>query len=399
MEAEVRVFCPTLIPSKFGLIFFKILENIEYGKIIVKTPENHVFCFEGEKRGVELSLTINDWKFCQSIFLKGDIGLGEAYSLGYYDIQKISDLIIFGLDNYNSLSRVIQGSIFKILFYRLKHYLKRNTKEGSLKNIHAHYDIGNEFYKIWLDPTMTYSSALFEGDEKLESAQRQKYQRIIDTLKLKAGDRVLEIGCGWGGFMEHATAQGIHVTGVTISQEQFDYAKERLKDRSNLAEVLFKDYRDIEGQYDYIVSIEMFEALGEEYWSTYFKKLRNLLKKGGKALIQSITIKNEDFSSYRKSADFIQHFIFPGGMLPSPNIFQHKARKNGLKVLENFSFGKSYAKTLLCWDKEFVSNIEAVKKIGFDQKFIRLWRFYLHYCSGAFTQGKIDVNQFLLEGE
>lgn len=382
---------------KTAELFFKILSKIKKGTINVKTPSGDYLNFGGKEQGVNTDITIYDWKVCQNIILKGDIGLGESYIEGHWDSQNISNLIRIGVDNYSELESVIKGSILKILFYRIKHLLNKNTRKGSQRNIHAHYDLGNDFYKLWLDKTMTYSSALFNGqDIALEQAQQAKYQRIIDQLGVKPGGHILEIGCGWGGFMEHAAKQGIKVTGVTISKEQYDLAVNRLKPYSNLAMVELKDYRDIDGKYDHIVSIEMFEALGKEYWKTYFDKVHQLLKEFGNAMIQTITIRHKDFKAYSKGTDFIQQYIFPGGMLPSPELFKKVAKSSSLNVTDEIKFGTDYAKTLKKWEENFSSQITQVSNMGYKEEFTRTWKFYLKYCQGGFEAQKIGVSQFTI---
>lgn len=383
--------------SRWGSLFLKMLSKIEYGSISIATPEGDYLNFRGKEEGVHVSLKIIDWKFCEDIFLKGDIGLGESYIAGFWESDNINDLIKFAIDNKGQLERVIRGSVLKILFYRFKHLMNRNSERGSQKNIHAHYDLGNGFYKLWLDKSMTYSSALFDKDGlDLFSAQERKYQNILDQLNLKAGDHILEVGCGWGGFMEFAAQRGVRVTGITISKEQFEYAKKRLEKFEDLANVELMDYRKIKGEYDHIVSIEMFEALGEEYWPTYFGILNSVLKKNGKLIIQSITINDQDFRSYRKGTDFIQQYIFPGGMLPSPNIFCKQAQEKGFHVLGSKEFGLDYAHTLNLWEESFSESLTKVKEMKFDERFIRTWRFYLKYCQGGFEAQKISVYQFYL---
>ena len=371
------------------------MSNIRKGSVTIVTPEEKFLKYTGIEEGEHVSIRINEWKFCEDIFMKGDIGLGESYISGYWDCGNINNLIKFGIENYNELERVIKGSLLKILFFRIKHFLNRNSRKGSLKNVHAHYDIGNEFYQLWLDSSMTYSSAIFNStDEELLSAQENKYERILKKLKLKNGDHILEVGCGWGGFMEYAARNGFKVTGVTISKEQYEFAKKRLSKFGNLAKVKLQDYRDIDGKYNHIVSIEMFEALGEKYWKKYFKMLFSILKPGGKLIIQSITINNNDFFSYRKCSDFIQQYIFPGGMLPSPKIFKDVAVKQGFIYRGDLEFGRDYGITLKRWEENFSSVLSRVKKLGFDDKFIRTWRFYLKYCQGGFEANKISVFQF-----
>jgi len=379
----------------WGVLFLEMMSNIRKGSVTIVTPEEKYLKYTGIEEGEHVSIRINEWKFCEDIFMKGDIGLGESYISGYWDCGNINNLIKFGIENYNELERVIKGSLLKILFFRIKHFLNRNSRKGSLKNVHAHYDIGNEFYQLWLDSSMTYSSAIFNStDEELLSAQENKYERILKKLKLKNGDHILEVGCGWGGFMEYAARNGFKVTGVTISKEQYEFAKKRLSKFGNLAKVKLQDYRDIDGKYNHIVSIEMFEALGEKYWKKYFKMLFSILKPGGKLIIQSITINNNDFFSYRKCSDFIQQYIFPGGMLPSPKIFKDVAVKQGFIYRGDLEFGRDYGITLKRWEENFSSVLSRVKKLGFDDKFIRTWRFYLKYCQGGFEANKISVFQF-----
>lgn len=383
----------------WGDLFLNLFAKIEFGNAELILPLGKSVYFEGSIEGESIQIVINDWKSCESVFMKGDIGLGESYIEGLWDTPDISKVIKFGIQNAKSLEKVIKGSLHKIIFYRIKHLLNRNTKKGSSKNIHAHYDLGNQFYELWLDKTMTYSSALYNGNTNLslQEAQTAKYDNILKELNLMAGDHVLEVGCGWGGFIEHAANKGIKVTGATISKEQYDFAKKRLVDKPELAEVLLRDYRELDGKYDHIVSIEMFEALGESYWKKYFSKLHSLLKTNGKMLIQSITINHKDFKSYRKGTDFIQQYIFPGGMLPSSKIFKATAIKQKLLVNKEIEFGEDYGTTLKEWEINFQDQLNRVKILGFDNRFIRTWKFYLKYCEGGFNAKKIGVSQFVLE--
>ncbi len=381
--------------SKWGNLLIEMISKIKYGNLTIITPKGNYVKFSGEKEGEEVSVKINNWRFCEDLFLKGDIGLGESYISGDWDCKDISKLIKLGIANYEELERVIKGSILKIIFYRIKHFFKRNSKKGSRENIFAHYDIGNDFFKLWLDPSMTYSSAIFENiNDDLLLAQENKYEKILNNLNLRAGDHILEVGCGWGGFMEYAAKKGIRVTGLTISEEQYNFAKQRLKNFENLSEIRLQDYREVSGSYDHIVSIEMFEALGESYWKKFFKILHSVLRPGGKMIIQSITINNRDFYSYRRCSDFIQQYIFPGGMLPSPEIFISTAVKQGFDYLNNIEFGKDYGLTLRKWEENFSHVLNKIKDLGFDEKFIRTWRFYLKYCQGGFESKKISVSQF-----
>jgi cyclopropane-fatty-acyl-phospholipid synthase len=293
---------------------------------------------------------------------------------------------------------VLYGSWTGRLFYRLRHLLRANTRAGARKNIHAHYDLGNAFYRSWLDETMTYSSALFAGcpEATLAQAQSAKYERILSVLGVRSGDTVLEIGCGWGGFAEHAArTRGCHVRGITLSSEQLAYARERIRAAglSGLVELSLTDYRDIGGRYDHVVSIEMFEAVGERYWPDYFGAVRARLKPGGRALVQTITIADELFEQYRRGTDFIQQYVFPGGMLPSLSALRAQAGQAGLAVGECMAFGKDYAETLKRWRQRYLCVAAALRPLGFDARFERLWQFYLAYCEAGFRAGSTDVVQ------
>jgi cyclopropane-fatty-acyl-phospholipid synthase len=296
----------------------------------------------------------------------------------------------------------VYGTWWGRLLYRVRHLMNRNSREGSRKNIHAHYDLGNEFYRLWLDPSMAYSSAWFEGDPSrpLTEAQEAKVRRALRECGLRPGDRLLEIGCGWGGLAEVATTEfDAHVTGVTLSTEQLDYAQDRLAalERSQQADLRLQDYRDIDdGPFDAICSIEMFEAVGREYWDGYFATLARQLKPGGRACIQSITIRDDLFDRYVRGTDFIQQYIFPGGLLPSPSEFRAHARKAGLEVVNELAFGADYAETLRRWRERFLAEDTRVRKLGFDTRFMRIWEFYLAYCEAAFAMGNTDVIQFTL---
>jgi len=294
--------------------------------------------------------------------------------------------------NEKAVDRMISGSKSFQFMSRLSYLMRRNTIDGSKKNIHAHYDLGNDFYSLWLDKTMTYSSAIYKDQgESLERAQLNKYDRLIERFETNSPS-VLEIGCGWGGFAERCADKlsDANISGVTISDEQFNYSSDRLNQR---ARILKQDYRLLQGKYDHLVSIEMFEAVGEEYWSTYFRKMKSLMKDKATALIQTITIADDKFESYRKGSDVIRSLIFPGGMLPSPKIFERTANHDGLVMTDKFEFGLDYARTLEIWLDNFDSQYVAIKKMGYDEGFIRLWRFYLASCIAGFKTGRINVMQ------
>lgn len=383
-----------------GRLFLSLLSRLQCGFLKVTTPQGHGLVFGDAHAGPSAHLHLLDWRACGRILAAGDIGFAEAWRAGWIDTPDLPAVLRLALRNQDVLDRAIFGGRLKGMWFRLKHMLRSNTRRGSRRNIHAHYDIGNDFYQLWLDPTWTYSSALFNGDldQSLASAQAAKYQRIVDVLGLKAGDRVLEIGCGWGGFAEHAVRQGIAVHGVTISPAQLESARMRLaaQDQGALAALELCDYRDITGQYDAVVSIEMFEAVGERFWDQYFQTVRARLKPGGRALIQSITIDERHFTRYRNGSDFIQQFIFPGGMLPSIDRFEKTAERSGLTTLDTFAFGRDYAETLRRWRQAFDAQRHAIEAQGFDEAFMRIWQMYLCYCEAGFDEGRTDVVQFML---
>ena len=374
--------------------FLAALDLIEYGAIEVTTPEGKNYSFQGSKPGAKAQLEIRDWGLVGALARHGDIALAEAYRDGRWDSTDPTQVFLFGLQNQSVLDDYICGNAFGKFASRIAYFFTRNTLQGSKKNIHAHYDIGNDFYSLWLDPSMTYSSAIFaREDENLEHAQMRKYDRMID--RLSSSGSLLEIGCGWGGFAERALQKGDYaIKGLTISEAQHDFAVKRVGKNAVIA---LEDYRHQTGRYDQIVSIEMFEAVGEKFWPVYFSKLKSLLAGKGKAMIQSITIDDSSFDRYRVSGDAIRTFIFPGGMLPSPSRFREESAKAGLRVTDEFAFGKDYARTLTHWLNNFDEKIHSVKAMGFDEKFIRMWRFYLTCCIASFQHGRTDVVQWELE--
>lgn len=389
---------PYTLPPFAGKILLSRLSRLRHGSLRLTTPDGAVHWFGTAGETPDAELHLYDWAACRKLLLAGDIGFAEAYRDGLLDSPDLVALLRLAQRNEAALGSAAGGSLPARAWYWLKHKLHRNSKTGSKRNIHAHYDLGNDFYQLWLDPSWTYSSAWFDGhyDLPLAQAQAAKYQRICDVLGLRPGMRVLEIGCGWGGFAEHAARQGIAVHGVTISSAQLEFAQRRLAHNA-LVRLEWCDYRDLYGQYDAIVSIEMFEAVGEAYWQGYFHKVRSLLKPGGKALVQSITIADGRFEQYRAGSDFIQAFIFPGGMLPSRSEFQHQATQAGLDLHERLDFGRDYAETLRRWRLSFENALDAVRKLGFDDAFIRIWRLYLCYCEAGFDEDNIGVSQFLLQ--
>jgi cyclopropane-fatty-acyl-phospholipid synthase len=385
------------VPAQVQLLL-RMLSRLEHGSLKLECPDGKLLKFGNEDPTVTLSL--NSWEPFLAAIRSGDIGFAESYLQGEWQTDNLAKLIELFIHNRNALESAIYGSWWGSLLYRVKHLFNRNSRAGSRRNIHAHYDIGNSFYTLWLDPSMTYSSALFAQSEfTLQQAQHAKYERIFSEINAGEGSRVLEIGCGWGGFAELAAKNGAHITGLTLSTEQLDFAQKRLDDAgvSERTELRLQDYRDTDGEFDGIASIEMFEAVGEEYWDSYFACIAKNLKTGGRACIQTITIADDLFERYRKGTDFIQQYIFPGGMLPSPSIFRAHAQRHGLNVVNELAFGLDYARTLSLWDHAFEEALPAVQAQGFDERFIRTWKFYLAYCEAGFRAGSIDLFQFTLQ--
>jgi len=369
----------------------KFFEEANIGELTIYTPSSQEIVFTGDVPGPICDLKINDWAVMGMIAKRGDIGLGEAYHLGLWDSSDAAEFLTYCSYNLNNIKNRGQASFFNKLCFYLHHQLVRaNTLYGSKKNILEHYDIGNDFYESWLDPTMTYSSAIRKSStDTLIEAQVNKYQRIIKNIDIK-NKKVLEIGCGWGGFAQEASKVGAQLTGLTISDKQYDYAKKRLNGK---ADIIKKDYREIKGTYDRIVSIEMFEAVGEKYWGLYFDQIKRLLKKDGKAMIQTITINDDVFSSYRKKSDYIRHHVFPGGMLPSKKVFCERVEASVLGIGEVFEFGGDYAWTLQKWKKNFIAQKTQLASIGCSESFLRSWEFYLSICIAGFNSGRTNVMQ------
>jgi len=386
-------------PSRVSIIL-KLLAQLKHGALHLQLPDGSSAHFGDDSYPVTLRL--NDWTMFSAVMKSGDIGFAETYIEGGWATDNLTGLIELFIRNRQQVESLIYGKWWGSLLYRLKHLFNRNSRNGSRKNIHAHYDIGNDFYKLWLDSSMTYSSALFSHPQtdNLPEGQLAKYRRIVEQLQLKPGANVLEIGCGWGGFAEVAAKEtASHVTGLTLSTEQLSFAQKRMLDAglAQQTDLKLMDYRDCYGQFDAIASIEMFEAVGEAYWPAYFECIARNLKKSGRACIQTIVIADELFSRYRTGTDFIQQYIFPGGMLPSPSVFKSQAAKQGLKVVDESSFGLDYARTLVEWRNAFKKQLEAVSALGFDEKFLRTWEFYLSYCEAGFRANSINVMHFTLE--
>lgn len=393
------VFADTNVPW-YARQVAHLLKDIEHGTLQLTYPNGLAMNF-GHGAPVA-SLHFESWGGLRDILTRGDVGFAEGYIDGKWTTSDLPSLLLLLASNRNAIDQGIYGDgWWGRLIDRLRHLMNSNTLSGSRRNIARHYDLGNDFYSLWLDHSMTYSSARFDGDLSLPlvAAQQNKYRAMLNMVEPEGALSILEIGCGWGGFAEFAAERGHRVRGLTLSRAQLEYARMRL-DRFGHGEscpIVLQDYRLETGQYDAIVSIEMFEAVGEKYWPTYFETIKKTLKPGGRAVIQSILIDDALFDRYRSGTDFIQQYIFPGGMLPSASRFGDEARRAGLQVTAASHFGLDYAETLLRWRKAFFARIEQVEELGFDARFQRIWAFYLAYCEAGFRAGSIDVAQFRLE--
>ncbi|MDP3756033.1 cyclopropane-fatty-acyl-phospholipid synthase family protein [Polaromonas sp.] len=383
---------------------FKLLSRLKHGTLTLQLPDGSMQRF-GSGEAPTASLRLVNWKVCSAALRSGDIGFAESFIAGDWTTPHLTELLRVLIVNRKEVEDVIYGTWLGRLAYRVKHLLNRNTKANSQKNIHAHYDLGNAFYELWLDGTMNYSSAIFETPQtSMKDAQHAKVRRALRMAGVKPGDRVLEIGCGWGALAEMAATEfDASVVGVTLSTEQLAWAQQRMArvGAADKADLRLQDYRDIgktsgDAPFDAICSIEMVEAVGREYWPTYFQAVARLLKPGGQACVQSIVIADELFERYVSSTDFIQQYIFPGGCLPCPTEFRAQARAAGLEVIDEFSFGQDYAHTLRLWREQFMAQESRVLQLGFDKRFIRIWEFYLAYCEAAFAQANTDVVQYTL---
>lgn len=380
-----------MLISRVSDHFLRKLDTLEFGSLELVTPDGQKRVFEGRNPGVRASMVVHSWDVIKNMLTRGDIGFVESYRAGHCETNNLPNLFALALQNERIIKGYLFGSSAYQMMARLSYLLKLNTVKGSKRNIHAHYDLGNDFYDLWLDPSMTYSSALFKNEnETLEQAQNNKYDRILDRLDGDKGS-LLEIGCGWGGFAERAAFKGDYdLKGITLSTEQHAFARQRLGEKAN---IVIEDYRHQRGKFDHIVSIEMFEAVGEKYWPTYFNKVQSLMADKGKAVIQTITIDEKHFERYRRGGDAIRSYIFPGGMLPSPTRFKQEVANAGMRTTDEFYFGQDYATTLEMWLNTFDEKQKDIKALGFDNSFIRLWRFYLAACIAGFRTGRINVMQ------
>ncbi|MEE2945454.1 MAG: cyclopropane-fatty-acyl-phospholipid synthase family protein [Pseudomonadota bacterium] len=368
--------------------FLDTCSTISIGRLQLKTPEGEIHHFGTD--GTEADMEIKDWSVVTALAARGDVGLGETYVAGLWETSSIEKLVAVALQNLDHFATFANpNKLNKFKFLIVDRLLRANSVKGASRNIKAHYDVGNEFYQLWLDRTMTYSSALFgDSETDLEAAQANKDDRVLS--RLSDGERVLEVGCGWGGFAERAAGKGRFVTGLTISPSQKGYAEARLDGN---AEIRLQDYRETQGTFDNIVSIEMIEAVGERYWPSYFGTLKARLAEGGRAVIQAITVQDSYFDLYRQSSDYIRQYTFPGGMLLSDAVISDQARQAGLVVKDNFAFGQDYARTCRIWAGRLREQSEKVFGLGYDQAFLRSWLFYLEICAASFSVKHTNVVQ------
>ncbi|MCP1199409.1 cyclopropane-fatty-acyl-phospholipid synthase family protein [Notoacmeibacter sp. MSK16QG-6] len=376
------------------------LSRLRAGSLRATLPDGHKIFIEGAQPGPNAELHLYNWRLARRAFVDGTVGVAESWIDGDWDSPDVVCFLRLFVANSETMSEVATTSgKLSHAIQRFRHWLNDNTPKGSRRNIAAHYDLGNSFYRLWLDPSMTYSSALWSaGSETLEQAQTAKYNALLDDMGAQSGEHILEIGCGWGGFAETAARRGCHVTGLTISQQQHDHAEARLATAglSDKAKIAFRDYRHEIGQYDHIASIEMFEAVGERWWPTYFETLNRTLKPGGTAGLQIITIAEHAFEDYRRYPDFIQRYVFPGGMLPTPTHLRDLAATVGLTIENERRFPQDYARTLALWRERFEEVWPKIRALGFDERFRKVWLFYLYYCEAGFREENIDVRQIIL---
>lgn len=387
-----------MLYRKTEKMFLSVLDKTGTGTFTFENPHGKIYEFAGKFPGPHGHLKLHAADVLWNMALGGDTALAGDYRAGKWDSDDIASLVDFAFRNEEAMRPFVAGNPFKRALVGLAALMRPNTRRRARANVMAHYDLGNDFYSLWLDPTMSYSSALFAGGhESLEAGQHNKYDRILDRLGGNSGE-ILEIGCGWGGFAERAIRRdGRRITGLTLSPAQAEYARARLRYASGHADIRLEDYREDRGRFNAIVSIEMFEAVGERYWKTYFERLASQLSSTGRAVIQTITVDNDYFDSYRKGGDAVRAYIFPGGMLPSENRFAEEAARAGLRVTGTHRFGPDYATTLDHWLAAFDAKLDGVRALGYDEKFIRLWRFYLASCAGAFRCGRTDVMQVDLQ--
>lgn len=394
----------TRVSGRMGLgtwLITRLLNNIHRGRLRITLPGGGTIEKSGTSEGIDAILVLHNWRAIRRLFVNGDIGFAEGFIENDWSTPDLTALIRFAAQNRDAFTKSMRGSLPMRLINRLAHGLNANTRRGSRRNIEAHYDLGNEFYRQWLDPSMLYSSAIFDlMTPTLEAAQQRKLERIAEKLQLTGNKDVLEIGCGWGALAIHlATQHNANVTGITLSPSQLRWAENAAKktDKADRVKLKLQDYRDVKGQFDNIVSVEMFEAVGEAYWPSYFGTLKRCLKPGGRAVLQIISIEENRFDTYRRKADFIQKYVFPGGFLPSDSALEKAVGQAGLKLTEKELFGQSYALTLAEWRQRFHARWQTISLLGFDERFRRMWEYYLCYCEAGFAEGTINVGLYTIE--
>ncbi len=394
----------TRVSGRMGLgtwLITRLLNNIHRGRLRITLPGGGTIEKSGTSEGIDAILVLHNWRAIRRLFVNGDIGFAEGFIENDWSTPDLTALIRFAAQNRDAFTKSIRGSLPMRLINRLAHGLNANTRRGSRRNIEAHYDLGNEFYRQWLDPSMLYSSAIFDlMTPTLEAAQQKKLERIAEKLQLTGNKDVLEIGCGWGALAIHlATQHNANVTGITLSPSQLRWAENAAEkaEKADRIKLKLQDYRDVKGQFDNIVSVEMFEAVGEAYWPSYFGTLKRCLKPGGRAVLQIISIEENRFDTYRRKADFIQKYVFPGGFLPSDSALEKAVGQAGLKLTEKELFGQSYALTLAEWRQRFHARWQTISLLGFDERFRRMWDYYLCYCEAGFAEGTIDVGLYTIE--
>lgn len=399
-EAVTRSINPqfSLNSSSIAESFLRrMVGKLECGELVIETPAGDRLLFSGRRSGPQAKVTMHSWRCIWRLAFSSDIGFAEAYSDGEWSSSNLVALLKLASHN-NALAEPLKFLRTPRFLLRLRHAMNRNTRRGSRRNITAHYDLGNDFYQHWLDPSMTYSAGIFSSmKQTLEQAQDAKLDRVLSLLDLAGGEKVLEIGCGWGSLAERILKRhDCTMMGVTLSTEQLDFTQRRLRNLAmdERSDIRLQDYRDVRGTFDRIVSIEMLEAVGEVYWPTYFQNLRDRLRPGGVGVLQVITIDQDRFEDYRRRPDFIQRHIFPGGMLPTTEIIELETAKSGLKLVAKEFFGDGYARTLEEWRRRFLESWPAIETLGFDERFKRIWEYYLAYCQAGFETGAINVGLY-----